>query len=72
MHQLTAEKGGPALYGRLYRPELPGPHPGVILLHGMYGIHPDQHHYARMLADQGYVTLVLDYYQGVGSTPKQD
>jgi carboxymethylenebutenolidase len=72
MHQLTAPETGSALYGRVYQPEMPGTHPGVILLHGVYGIHPDQHAYARMLGEHCYVTLLLDYYGGLGRIPKPD
>lgn len=63
--RLTAPSSAPPLYGRVYRPVSQERHPGVIFLHGVYGIHPDQNGFARRLADRGYVVLVLDYYRGL-------
>lgn len=46
----------------LYRPDGPGPHPGIILGHGFTGIrHVALDDYGRRFTQAGYVTLVFDY-----------
>lgn len=59
----------PGVHGHLYVPDSPGPHPGVILLHGASGIRKEHHAYARTLSERGYVTLILDYYAETGGAP---
>jgi dienelactone hydrolase len=50
--------------GTLYRPEGPGPHPGVLLLHGSTPEGRNMGLYrlmGRMLAQRGYVVLSIDH-----------
>lgn len=56
----------PAVWGVLEKPSAPGPHPGVILLHGASGWRPMYAQYAKSLADSGFITLALDYYSETG------
>lgn len=50
--------------GRLYTPSTPGPHPGVLTLHGAHAAVP--HRLSRMLATHGYATLALRYFDAPG------
>jgi dienelactone hydrolase len=52
------EKAG-SISGTLLRPSTPGVAPAVVLLHGGSGVEPNQHEWARLLTDDGYVTLVV-------------
>ena len=64
--RLTARQGSlPAL---LYRPQVGGPRPGVVLAAEAYGINAFTRRIAATLAHLGYVTLVPDYYRGEGPT----
>ena len=63
---LSSDTLSPRVYGFLAAPAGPGPHPGVILLHGSAGWRPAYAEYARMLADSGFVALALDYYAETG------
>ncbi len=55
----------------VYRPDIPGRHPAVVLLHGSGGIHevgPQQvTRYARTLAALGQVAMVVHYFDGTGN-----
>lgn len=62
--RLTDPSVTPPIYGMIYKPADLSRHPGVIFLHGVYAIHPDQHAFAQTLAMHGYVVLLLDYYRG--------
>lgn len=66
---LTEPGKTPSVWGILEKPSTPGPHPGVILLHGSNGWRPLYGDYARALAEAGFVTLSLDYYADAGSAP---
>ena len=67
--RLTAPDVKPAIYGELYKPKTPGVYPAVILLHGSIGVQPANLHLAKVLSNHGYVSVVLDYYAGVGGLP---
>jgi len=63
------------LWGEILTPGGPGPHPGLILLHGSSGWRPEYLDFAREFADSGFAVLVLDYYAetggaAIGSTEK--
>ena len=55
------------LVGWLYAPPSPGPHPGVVTLHGSHALVP--HRLSRLLATRGYATLALQYF-GADGLPK--
>lgn len=52
------------LIGWLYTPSTPGPHPGVIALHGSQAF--VLHEMSRLLATHGYATLALKYFDAPG------
>lgn len=57
---LTA--GGGPLRGALFLPDGPGPHPGVVVLHEIFGLNDDIRRIARRFADEGYAALAPDLY----------
>ncbi len=65
--QLSPPDIKPPVYGDLYKPDSSGQFPALVLLHGRSGIFQRYHDEAMFLSKNGYVTLVLDYYQGIGS-----
>ena len=65
-HRLSGDDVSPAICGVLEMPASPGPHPGVVLLHGAGGWRPGYARLARVLADSGFVVLALDYYSETG------
>jgi carboxymethylenebutenolidase len=59
----------PGVSGVLVSPHEAGPHAGVVLLHGAVGWRPEIVDLASVLADSGFVALVIDYYAEVNRTP---
>jgi carboxymethylenebutenolidase len=59
----------PGVWGVLTPPREPGPHPGVVLLHGAIGWRPELVDLASVLADSGFVVLTIDYYAEADRTP---
>lgn len=51
------------IWGHLARPEGDRPHPALVLLHGCGGIQQSHLDWARLLADAGFVTLVVDSFR---------
>jgi carboxymethylenebutenolidase len=56
--------GGDYVDGFLARPVEPGPHPGVVLLSGMFGLAWTQREITRIYARAGFVALSPDYLLG--------
>lgn len=54
--------------GFLARPEAPGPHPGLILIHEWWGLNDNIRNNARRFAEAGYVALAVDLYRGQVTT----
>lgn len=50
-------------------PESPGPHPGVIVIHEVFGLNRDMREKCERLAAMGYVALAPDLYDGRGPMP---
>lgn len=46
------------------RPDTPGPHPGVVMIHEFYGLRPSIVEKAEALAGEGYVVVAPDTYRG--------
>ncbi len=57
------------LPGHLATPVTPGPWPGVVVIHEVFGMNDDIRQSADRLAAAGYLTLAPDLY-GWGSTPR--
>lgn len=63
----------PATVGYLAVPDGEGPFPAVILIHEWNGLVDRVRQVADALADEGYVALAADLYQGrVGANPEQN
>jgi carboxymethylenebutenolidase len=66
-HRVTLEE---------YTPPSPGRHPAVLLLHGSGGLHfyngGAMHRYARALASQGFVAVVVHYFDATGTFSADD
>jgi carboxymethylenebutenolidase len=56
--------GKEAARGLLYRPAGVGPFPGLVVVHGDYGLNEAVKEKARRLADRGYAVLAADLYRG--------
>jgi carboxymethylenebutenolidase len=44
----------------------------VVVLHGANGLVPAHYHFARTLAKQGYVALVINYYAETGAVAREE
>ena len=64
--RLSGPDISPAVWGVLELPDAPGPHAGVIILHGSFGWRPAYAQFARALADSGFVALAIDYFAETG------
>jgi carboxymethylenebutenolidase len=65
--------GDTATTGYLAVPEGPGPFPALVIIHEWNGLQPRVRQLADDLADEGYVTLAADLFQGrTGSTPDEN
>jgi carboxymethylenebutenolidase len=53
-------KGG----GHLALPDAPGPHPGVVVIHEIFGLNENIKDIAGRFADQGYAALAVDLFGG--------
>lgn len=70
MVDLRSAAGGNAtrpLRGYLARPEGPGPWPGVVVIHEIFGLDDVTRRHAERLARAGYLTLALDLYSAGGA-----
>lgn len=56
-----------ALLGYLSRPTLPGPHPGIVMVHENRGLLPHSQDVTRRFAREGYVALAVDMLYKEGS-----
>jgi carboxymethylenebutenolidase len=54
--------GGGTLPGFLALPDGPGPHPGVVVLHEIFGLNRDIERIAGRFAAEGYAALAPDLY----------
>ena len=62
------QSSGDTLLGYLSRPTLPGPHPGVLVVHENRGLLPHFPDVTRRLAREGYVALAVDMLSRQGGT----
>jgi pimeloyl-ACP methyl ester carboxylesterase len=62
-------KSGDTIEAWLYRPAGQGPHPGIVLAHGLAGIKAGGlHAFAQRFAREGFTTVAFDYRNWGGST----
>jgi carboxymethylenebutenolidase len=50
--------------GHLALPDEPGPHPGVVVIHEIFGLNENIKDIAARFADQGYAALAVDLFGG--------
>jgi carboxymethylenebutenolidase len=50
--------------GYLALPDVPGPHPGVVVIHEAYGLNENIKNIAGRFAEQGYAALAVDLFSG--------
>lgn len=65
----SAHNGSQPLRGYLSTPSGPGPWPGVVMLHEIFGLDDVMRRQADRLANLGYLTLAVDLFSA-GSTPR--
>ena len=62
--EYTCRSGGNLLWGQVYVPEAPGPHPALVLSHGYNVNHRHFQRLAEYFAGQGYVCSCFDFAGG--------
>lgn len=72
VRQVTYEADGQVLVGTLAVPDVPGPHPGVLIGHEGPGLDEIQRARAAQLAELGYVGFALDYHGELAPFPDRD
>lgn len=64
---ITGGASAPELHGYLALPEGPGPWPGAVVLHEVFGLNADIRRQADRLASLGYLALAVDLYSAGGA-----
>src|SRR5579863_10223552 len=68
---VSYKSGDETVQAVLYTPEGKGPFPGIVVIHGWWGLNDWVKEQASKLADQGYASLAIDLYRGkVATTPE--
>ena len=62
LSEIVCEHEGAMLRGRICRPDAPGPHPGVLVVHNAFGLGEHMREVIRQLAAEGYVALAVDMF----------
>lgn len=68
IQQITFPSGAQTLAGYLARPETPGPHPALVVIHEVYGLNENIKQIARRYAGEGYAALAVDLFAGRNRT----
>ena len=63
----SARNGSPSLRGYLSTPSGPGPWPGVVLIHEIFGLDDVMRRHADRLAGLRYLTLAVDLFSSGGT-----
>ena len=63
----SAHQGSVPLRGYLVRPAGPGPWPGVVVVHEIFGLDEVMRRHTERLASAGYLTLAVDLYSAGGA-----
>jgi len=69
---ILTPKPGIELIGHLFRPTINTPRPAVIILVSADGLQPSHLKWAKLIADWGYVALVIDSFRSRGGTGATD
>ncbi|MEQ8719072.1 MAG: dienelactone hydrolase family protein [Acidimicrobiales bacterium] len=68
----TVDTDDGRLGGYMARPDGPGPHPGVVIVHEAFGLVEHERDLARRFAQAGYIALAPDLYSRVGPPDMAD
>ncbi|NOK60158.1 MAG: Dienelactone hydrolase [Chloroflexi bacterium AL-W] len=60
----VSNDNGPEIAAYVARPETPGPHPAVIMIHEWWGLKAEITEKANALAQEGYVVIAPDTFRG--------
>jgi len=63
-HTRIPNAGGPEVRAYVARPQAPGPHPAVIMIHEFWGLKPEILGKADALAEEGYIVVAPDLFRG--------
>ncbi|OBI12183.1 carboxymethylenebutenolidase [Mycobacterium sp. E2327] len=63
----SARNGSTPLHGYLSTPSGPGPWPGVVMIHEIFGLDDVMRRHADKLASFGYLTLAVDLFSAGGT-----
>lgn len=66
--QVTYMSDGQPVHGLLYEPAGDGAHPAIVVVHEWWGLDAWVKDQAQNLADEGYVALAVDLYDGKSTT----
>lgn len=66
--RVTYMSDGHPVHGLLYEPSGKGVHPGIVVIHEWWGLDGWIKQQAQHLADEGYVALAVDLYDGKVTT----
>jgi carboxymethylenebutenolidase len=66
--EITFKSGKQDLQGYLAQPEGPGPYPGMVVIHEVYGLNDNIRAIARRFAGEGYTALAVDLFAGRNRT----
>jgi carboxymethylenebutenolidase len=64
-----AAGGGRRLNAVVARPDVGGKHPGVVVIHEVFGDQPEMRAVCQRFADRGYVAVMPDLFAGRGPHP---
>ena len=67
---VTFKSDGYTVKAIAYTPEGKGPFPAIIVIHEWWGLNDWVKEQASKLADQGYLTLAVDFYRGKVATTR--
>ncbi|HEX9027934.1 MAG TPA: dienelactone hydrolase family protein, partial [Anaerolineales bacterium] len=59
-----ASEAGQPMESYLALPEGPGPFPGLVIIHEIFGLNDNIREIARRFAGQGYASLAIDLFSG--------
>ena len=66
--------GGKRITAEQFSPNEKGPRPAIVMLHGIGGLESSGKTYrtaAKLLADKGYLVLLVHYHERTGTKPEE-
>lgn len=68
--KVAYDPANPELMGYMAMPEGDGPFPAVVLIHEWWGMNENIEEFAQRFANEGYVALAVDLYNGESTTDR--